>query len=138
MTYTVYDPGEITDAVIARIIAQTSKEVGKAEAPDNTTTPYVVVYPLEDFDSFGSLGDPDAEVWWERQITCVGSDGEEAEWMQHKVRAALSGWKPTITGVSTGRVFLARGSGVRRDPPDVEGERRFTTADTFRLFTSPS
>lgn len=129
MTYTVHDNADLAAALITRLVSETARQVGDAEAPDTPVTPYCVVYPLPDLASEGPLPDPTEQVASQIQVTCVGSDRDEAQWMQSKVREALLGWTPTIPGVGTFPMDLAQGSGVTRNP---EHKTLFYTTDRFR------
>jgi hypothetical protein len=68
------------------------------------------------------------------QVTAVGADMEEAQWMQHKVRQALLGFTPTVTGWATGPISAEQPRGVTRDDDGPV----FITTDDFRIFVSPS
>ena len=136
MTYTANDPKAMREAFVTRITSQTSKNVGEGVAPEDRTTPYAVIYPLADQASMGTQADPDADVWWLYQITCVGADMDETQWMQDSVRSALLGWQPSVSGVTCSLVELQSGSGTTRDPSnDVP---LFYSTDRFRVFTSPT
>lgn len=135
MTYTVNEPKPVHDAVHARLVSSTGKQIGEGEAPADVTTPYGVLYMLPDVSSDGSLEDPDSDVWWEWQVTCVGRTQNEALGMQGLVRTAMIGWTPTVAGLSLSKVEMSSGSGVQRDP---ELETRFFSTDRFRVFTSPT
>ncbi|MCI0678526.1 MAG: hypothetical protein L0Z63_05735 [Actinobacteria bacterium] len=135
MTYTSNEPKPLFTAIVARLEASTGKSIGKANAPEDVTTPYAVVYPLPDVDSDGTLDDPDSDVWWGFQITGVGKDMDEAQWMQAEARAALLGWTPTVAGLELSPVELDSGSGITRDP-DLR-QPVFYSTDRFRVFSSP-
>jgi hypothetical protein len=68
------------------------------------------------------------------QVTAVGGDMDEAQWMQYEVRLALLGWSPTVTGWTFGPIRLDLPSGVLRDDDGPV----FYTTDRFFVFVSPS
>lgn len=130
MTYTAHDPRPLYDAIIARLIAQTTRPIGDAGEPTSTATPYAIVYSLSDAPGEGPLNDPTQVLDDAFQVTSVGVSRQQAQWMQQKVRAALLGWTPTISGVGTFPVQPLSSSGVDRDtaisPPVYFTTDRFT------------
>jgi hypothetical protein len=140
MTYTAHNPVTLYAAVVTRLAAQTSAQVGLGEAPTGAaktmgTAAYAVVYPL--FELFeGTLGDPLDTDMWTFQVTCIGGSAAHAQAMQHAARSALVGWSPTVTGFGTSRVRLVAGSGISRDD-DVQPPAFYST-DRFDTFASPS
>lgn len=136
MAYTVWDPAPLWTAILTRLRTSTGKNIGEGEAPSNNTLPYAVFYPQEDEDSEGSLNDPLQAVTFAFQVTCVGSGLFQAGWMQTKVRAALLGWTPTVTGVGTTPVDLLRGSGFPRDDALSGNPTFFYSHDLFSELAS--
>lgn len=139
MAYTAHDPDIVYSAVATRLGTSTGKTVFRVEATPDATLPYAVVYPLDDtadLDVAGSLADPHITTLYEFQVTAVGGTAEQAEWMQHKARAALLGWAPdTVTGgPSYGLIEKAGGQGTRRD--DGAQPAKFFAVDRFTLFAS--
>ena len=133
MTYTAHNPQTFYAAVVSRLSSQTGKNVGRAEAPSDVTLPYAVVYPLDeaaDLDVNGTLGDPHDTTVFEWQVTSVGGTAEQAEWMQQKVRSALVGWAPTVSGVSSGKVEKSGGGG--RGGTTASSRRRFPLSTRSR------
>ena len=134
MTYTAHDPRLFYAPIVAQLAAATGKAIGEAAAPADVTTPYAVVYPLPDLGGEGPLTDPHQVVVWGFQVTGVGRTMEEATWMQHKIRAALLGWAPTVAGLGTTPIHLDSGSGILRDA-DVAPPLFYST-DRFAVHTS--
>ena len=135
MTYTAHDPRLFYDAILARLTAQ-SVARGLGEKPSGDP-PYAVIYPLdEDGDptEVGTLSDAHESTWFSFRIFSVGTSGEQALWEQQKVRAALLGWEPTVSGISLGVIERDGGFGLRRDD-DVQ-PAIFDVADDFRVFAS--
>lgn len=127
---TVHNPRLLYNAIITRLATQTEKSVGDAVRPDNPSNPYAVVYPLPDRATLGTLTDPNAISLQLFQVTCVGTDMDEAQWMQNRVRSALLGWTPTLVGFTANRIELDLGSGVLRDDDGPV----FYTTDRFSLY----
>lgn len=129
MTYTAPDPRPLYNAIIARLVAQTGRPIGDAEAPDPASLPYAVVYPMIDELPHPSVSDPLQTVDDAFQVTCVGSNRESAQVMQRLVRAALLGWTPSIEDRSTYPIQPLSMSGVERDdnaqPPVFFSTDRF-------------
>lgn len=134
MTYTAHDPRLLADALAARLTSETGRPIGEAEAPSDTTTPYAVLYMLPDGQQTGALTDRTQIVWARFQVTCVGADPDEAQWMQQKARAALLGWAPTVTGENPTAVTLDRGAGITRDD-DLQPPQFYTTDRFASLLT---
>lgn len=137
MAYTAHDPRLFYAAVASRLSSQTGKNVEVGRAPASTTTPYAVVYPLDEDDdpeTQGDLADPHRGTFFVWQVTSVGADDDETLWMQQKVRAALVGWQPTVSGITCGFAERDGGDGLRRE--DGAQPARLRTADTFRCFAT--
>lgn len=134
MAYTVHDPQAFYAAIVTRIGTSTGKTVGLVEAPANNTYPYAVVYPQVDESSEGSLADPTQAVTWSWQVTCVSNGAAGAQWMQQKVRVALHGHTPTVTGLGTTPIELVDGSAITRD--DSLSPPLFYSTDRFIALTS--
>lgn len=137
MAYTAHDPRTFYDAIVTRLSGQTSKNIGEANAPSDTTTPYAVVYQLDEQDNpetLGNLTDAHESTFFAWQVTSVGADANEAQWMQQKVRAALLGWQPTVSGITCGFVERDGGTGVTRD--DDLQPPLFYAVDRFVCFAS--
>lgn len=135
MTYTAHDPRTFYDTIETRLASQTGKRIGRVEAPNERTLPYAVIRPLAealDVEMGGTLADPHATTVFEWQVISVGEAAAQAEWMQHKVRTALLGWRPAITGWSFGLVEMSGGQGTRRD--DGTQPALFYTIDEFTVF----
>jgi hypothetical protein len=135
MTYTAHDPRLFYNAILARLTAQSiARGLGSGSG---LTAPYAVVYPLdEDGDptEVGTLADAHESTWFTFRVSSFGTTGEQVLWLQPKVRAALLGWKPTVAGISLGRIERDGGFGLRKDD-DVQPPI-FDVADDFRVFAS--
>ena len=134
MTYTVHDVGAFYAAVVTRLTAQTGKNIGRGEAPSDKTTPYAVVYGLDDSSAGTSLGDPEETTVNMFQVTSVGKTAEQAEWMAVKARTALLGWEPSVSGRVFGRVAKVGGRPAARD--DSTQPPLFYAIDDYDVFTS--
>lgn len=145
MAYTAHDPRLFYNAIITRLTSQiqigspaAAISVGEAEAPDDALdrTPYAVLYQLDEDDNpdvTGDLADPHRGTYFNWQVTSVGKDPDEAQWLQQKVRSALLGFSPSVSGVSCERIERDGGDGVRRE--DQAQPARFRAVDTFICFT---
>lgn len=134
---TAFDPSAFYAAVVTRLSDQTSKNIGRAEAPSDLTFPYAVVYPLaedDDLENSGTLKDVHETTVFEWQVTSRGSTAEQAEWMQKQVRDALLAWQPSVSGVSFGFVQKSGGDGTRRD--DGTQPATFQAVDRFTVFAN--
>lgn len=129
---TVHEPRPIHAAIIARLETQTSKKVGKGKSPGGAT-PYAVVYPLPDRETFGSISDPWQVARQMFQLTYVGGDMDEAQWMQEKCRAALLGWRPQVAGWDVGPVEMDTTN--LTGGTDFDGPV-FTLVDRFSVYVS--
>lgn len=134
MTYTVHNPRLFYAAVIARL-GDTGRPVGDAVAPDGGL-PYVVVYPMPDARTDGSLVDPHQIAVYTFQLTSVALTREQAQWMQHKARVSLLGWTPTVAGIGATPLQLddPGGGGVTRD--DDVSPPQFYAVDRYRMYAS--
>lgn len=135
MTYTAHDPRLFYDTILARLTAQSiNRGLGSG---DGLAAPYAAVFPLdEDGDptEVGTLADAHDSTWFTFRVFSVGTTGEQALWVQQKVRAAFLGWEPTVAGLSLGVVERDGGFGLRRDG-DIQPPL-FDVADDFRVFAS--
>lgn len=133
MAYTAYDPRLQTNAIIARLEDQTTRPVGDAQAPADTTRPYTVVYSLDDDPGEASQTDPHMVANPAFQVTSVGDTRDQAQWMQKQARDALLGWVPIVTGYRSGPVEGLLSGRIQRDP-DIEPPL-FSAVDrfTFRI-----
>jgi len=102
-----------TDAVQALIGAQVTCYM--AEAPNNPTYPYAVLYADQGLGRRSTLA-PDTTVRMVTfQTTCVGEGSEAAQWAADKVRAAVEDVQPSVSGWSCGPVQHLASQPVRRD-----------------------
>lgn len=140
MADTAHDPRLFYAAIVTRLGTSTGMNIGAAEEPDVTldsnsklTDPYGIVYPVrEDFD--GSLSEPHIIDVWRFQVTCVGRDMTQAQWMQQKVRAGLLGHVPTVSGLRTTAIRLLDGSGIERDTDFTP--HRFYSTDRYEMYST--
>ena len=88
----------LTDAVLTRLEAATSKAVGDGQAPGDTTLPYSVLYPLDDEDRDGDMIDTQRTSWFDFQVTCVGDTRVQAEWLADQLRTSMLAADLTPTG----------------------------------------
>ena len=136
MSYTVHNLRTVYDALVTQV-ATTGKNVGQGQAPDDVTHPYAVVYPIgEDVDPDvrGVLSDPQQSTVIEFQVTCVGESLRQANWMANESRLVLSGWTPTVAGMTFGPVQLDAGLPAERDD-DVQPPL-FYAVDRFSVFVN--
>jgi hypothetical protein len=104
---TAWETRPLYAAIVTRLTTQTSKAIGKAKAPDSGP-PYAFVSPVAGI-AEGSLSDSHQIAGQLFQVTSVGDDLDEAQWLQFKVRQALLGWTPSITGATR----------IQMDQPDL-------------------
>lgn len=133
----VAEPVTHTDAVIAAVDAAVSVPV---DDEPGAAAPYVTVYPITGGVLDGSLADPNDDIRFPAQITCVGRHRKEAQYLQAAVRVALlDASNVTVAGRSVMRVVLEQPSGVQRDDDVGEREgRRWFTTDVFHVHTTPA
>jgi hypothetical protein len=129
---TVHDPQPLYEAIVGRLATHTDEPADLAQRPPEASPPYAVVYPLPDRSTTGSITDPSQISRQLFQVTAVGATAYGAQWMQHKVRLALEGWRPTVAGWDPGPIELDQGSGVT---PDRDGPV-FITTDRFTIYVS--
>lgn len=134
---TAFQQRPIIDAVVARLVSETGKNIGEAVAPSSTTLPYAVVYARgEDSDPevHGTLDDAHDSTFFEWQVTSVGETQDQALWMTDKARTALVGWTPVVSGRTFGEVEVSLAQPVTRD--DDVSPPRFYGVDEYRVFGS--
>jgi hypothetical protein len=134
MTLSITDPRTATDAVISAL-ASTGKQIGDGVAPGAAVFPYAVVTPLADVGYDGPINDGQADVEMTWQVTSVGQNREQAQWMQDACRDALINGTLAITGRSVMKVDLSGGSGVERD--DDFQPPLFYAVDVFEIMLTP-
>jgi hypothetical protein len=118
----------------------TYRGIGPANPYD--IAPYVVVY-AGSADTDGSAENPDADVWFEIQITAVGRTAEQAEWVADKARRVLiDGNIPPPAN----RAWMRRQRPalhvltrpVERDDDAGPGSPMFYVASIYSLASSPT
>ena len=112
------NPDDFYAAIAAQLASGTGKNIGQGIAPTSLTLPYAVIYPRsEDIDpeNLGTLTDPRTATFFEWQVTSVGSDMNQALWMSQKVREALVGFTPTVSGDAFGKTEIAQVNALQRD-----------------------
>lgn len=132
MPFTAHNPGPFYTAIAARLATSTGKNIGRSVAPPNVTTPYAVVYTLDEDDTDTSLADPFDVTLFRWSVVSVGDAEEQALWMMHKCRVALIGWQPVVSGITCGFVLREGGRGVDRE--DAAQPSKFSGADTYSVF----
>lgn len=112
------DRSEVTDALIAVLAADTGKQIGDHEAPGESddpptepTLPYAIVYHITHGPTVASSEAPtmpDREQLHIYQVTCIGETREQADWLSHKCRRAITdrtinpnGWRLQIGSTNT-------------------------------------
>ena len=138
MTYMVHNQQTIIDAILARLVAQSSRPVGDAEAPTDNTRPYAVLYPLGDDpdpDTRGTLSDPVQSTVIEFQITSVGDTRQSAQFMANHAAATIVGWSPTVAGYSFGPISREAGADAPRRDESSESTL-FYQVDRYSVFVN--
>lgn len=125
---------ELTDDLLADLQAAHPR-IGDAVAPDDTTTPYAVLYAAGSGPAEGPVSDPNADSSLLYQITCVGGDRMEAEWLSDLLRPILLAPR-SVTGWTVPQPRLETSQPVRRD--DSTFPPLFYTADQVRLWMTPA
>ncbi|HEX9991353.1 MAG TPA: hypothetical protein VGB14_00355 [Acidimicrobiales bacterium] len=85
------DRRKVTQALIDMLAAATTRPVGDLDRPPAGVEPFAVVYPIPGGSSDGPAQWPHADVDRVYQVSSVGKDRWQAEWMADKVRAAILG-----------------------------------------------
>lgn len=137
MAYTTHDLRLVYDAIVSRLTTETGKNIGDTQAPSVLTYPYAVVYHLDEEvapELRGTLGDPQQSTELEFQVTSVSDTARSARWMANEARIALSGWAPTATGMTLGKVSLQAGSPTIRD--DGVQPPVFYSVDRYVVFVN--
>lgn len=136
---TVLPIQDVTAAVLARLQAVIT--TGDGEEPELVrtaqglpTSPYAILYRLDDLEDGGAISDAQQWTYRQYQIQVVGGNRISAEAGQEIVRAQLMGWRPSVSGISCGPVELEDPSGVDRD--DDETPPLFYSTDRYRLWVS--
>jgi hypothetical protein len=133
MTYTVYDPRLLHDAVKVQLETGTGKDVGKGQRPVNAEPPYSVLRGFTAPPSEGGLSDPNQISHPTFLVFYVGADADSAQWLQEKARTSLLGWSPTLAGFAPGPVELDLENVI--DGPDFDGPV-YEIADRYSIFLS--
>ncbi|HEX9993202.1 MAG TPA: hypothetical protein VGB14_09775 [Acidimicrobiales bacterium] len=79
----------MTDALIAMLHAVTGLDIGDLERPPGEDLPYAVVYPIPGGTTGGPFVAPDADADFVYQVTSVGKDRWQAQYMAGLVRRAI-------------------------------------------------
>lgn len=105
--------------------------VGRGSA-EGLEVPYVVVYNIPGGGMSGSLENPFEDADLVYQVTCVGKNQEQAEWLVDQVMVLVEGFE--VEGRSIALVTPDGGPGVRPDkdetPPVFFSTPRFTVKST--------
>lgn len=124
----------LTDALLVALRAAHSR-VGDAVAPADITLPYAVLYPAGLGATEGPVSNRNADARPLYQLTCVGGDRRQAEWLSDKLRpVALTA--PTVSGWNVAEPAVETSQPVRRD--DSTSPPLFYTADQIRYYVTPS
>lgn len=132
----LHDNRELTTAVVS-VLASAGLNVGRAVAPSDIPAGagWAVVYPLTGGLSSGTLDNPNDDASVLYQITSVGRNAEQAEWVMDTVRWAILGANYTLNDRTVVLVGIDMFGGVERDD-DVQPPL-FYAKDRFRFMTAP-
>lgn len=109
------DHGELTTELISVLATDVGKLVGDGEAPGDPKVepayPYAIVYLITHGPTIGDVNvvvSPDREALFIYQVTSIGETREQADWMAHKCRRAITdtttspnGWRLEIGTTNT-------------------------------------
>lgn len=109
------DRGELTTELVTVLAADVGRPVGDGKAPGDeqaaASYPYAIVYsivsgPVDE--ATGSVTFPDREQLMSYQVSSIGLTREQADWMAHKCRRAITdgtvspnGWRLEIGTTNT-------------------------------------
>ena len=125
----------VTDAVLSTLEANWTR-VGDAQAPEDDTLPYAVLYPIDESDMDGDLAAAQRTGWFEFQITCVGETRESSSQLGDKLRDALLASSPAVAGYTLGPWLKVVSDTVNRDD-DVQPPV-FYSINVVQVFTAPT
>lgn len=86
---------EVTANLTAMLQTVTTRPFGITDVPPPDsgkiapTTPYGIVYPMNDGGYEGGLGAPESMGRFAFQVTSVGSRADQCEWLEDRVRNAI-------------------------------------------------
>lgn len=136
---TVPATAQTTKAVLAHLagitVNATAVPVGD-HTGDGLAAPFVVVYRLAGGSLDGPIDDTQADAVIPYQVTCVGRDAAEAEYVADQVRARMLEQPLTVTDRTVLNVELsAAATPITRDD-DIDPPV-FYTSDRFDIDTTP-
>ncbi len=128
---------ELTDQVITALTTA-GLTVGDAVAPTSISAGagYVVVYPLLGGDTDGTIGNPNDDASIVYQLTSVGADRRQCEWVADKARETILAAAPTLTNRKVTYIDVDMLGGVQRDD-DVQPPT-FYCPERYRIRTTPT
>jgi hypothetical protein len=103
----------------------------------STFNGYVILYPTTGGSTSGTIDDPDEDADVLYQVTAIGADAGQVEWLADKARLAIkAGTYPPVDGRSVVSVKIDMIGGVERDD-DVQPPV-FYQPDRYRFMTAPT
>lgn len=127
----------LTDQFI-QAAASSGFETGDSQAPDDTSRPYCVVYPLfvADLDGPG-YSDPTADGWYDFQVTACGETREQAQALADLLEPIMLAWDyDVVPAYSVQACERSEILPVERDD-DVQPPIFYQT-QMFQVFVTPS
>lgn len=85
----------VTAALTSMLVTVSTRPFGIADVPTPEpgriapTTPYGIVYPINDGGYWGSLGAPESSGRFAFQVTTVGERADQCEWLGDRARLAI-------------------------------------------------
>lgn len=127
----------LTDQVIV-VLEAAGLTVGRAHAPASVPagSGYVVVYPLAGGTTDGDIYNPNDDALAYYQMTCIGSDARQAEWISDKVRVTIMSATFNLGDRKVIEVEPVMLGGLIRN--DAVQPPNFYTTDRYTLWTSPA
>lgn len=127
----------LADAGLAVGLAEKPEGVGWQGAPGQSAfVGYVVVYPMLGGITDGPIGNFNADAWAVYQLTSVGGNEEQCEWVADEARVAMLAARPAGDDWKVAHVVLdVLGGAVREDdvqPSVWYSPERYRVAVTTR------
>lgn len=105
----------LTDEILTVVAAATGKQLGDGTAPASPIFPYAVLYPLPSPTHDGDLGIPDRDRGWLYQVTSVGTNRFDVQWMADEIEIAMEGETFAPSGITVMDVENDTRGAVTRD-----------------------